>query len=802
MCKRCLLLLLLLLTLLPAAACATTEVPPATEPPDSPEPVATPAVAPDPTPAVERGIPAFLAIAIDVPDRTGRFARFDSFGNVEGFDAALAAALAEAVGLGHELIVTPYGGVPGMSGIPDGLARGDFDLALAAIEQPESADPRLATTDPYLEVGQVVVVRANETAITSYRDISADMRIAVIANSISARAARDILQLPAEQIVPVEDSIAALQAVSDFSVRAAIVDSYDAETYTDRYYQRLKMVGAERSDWIAHKAYVIAVSAENRPLLDLLNSAIATLHTNGTVNQLADSWLVPDGTLAAAGESLIGTPPDRLLIGMVGQEGNLDPADRLYAPINWEIKLNTGSGLLGYTADNVLVPVLAAQMPEIGNNGLHYDFTLREGLFFPDGSPLSADAVKTSLIRSALSGNWFVNAFLKNSDGDSFADNDAIQVLDPLRIRFVLREPTAWFLSVLATPPWFITSPACNPEQFEPLRSCSGIGPYTLTDYEPATTLRLDANPAWPLTPPVMPKVELRFYPDSRSLREALSNEAIDIAWHGLTSDDRGVLQAQPVFRLWEGPGIFKSYLVFEHETEPWDDPRVRQAAALAVDREALATTVFRGERRPLYSPLPDGIPAAIPAQPERDLEQAIALLRAAGFSEARPAEVTLSYINDGRYTRLEEAYAEAIKGQLEETGLFRVTLNGAPWNIYRAEMSACNYGAFLLGWPPQGEPRYLEGMTWLSYFVSSTENICSNYRSESMSALISGVRNTPDTEQRYELYRAIQALWAEEHPTLDLTQELAAVMALQKVTAVPIDAMGMLRYDAVVKTP
>lgn len=791
--------MLLLFALSASTACrASTPTPVApTQPAPTPVPTAEPTRA---RPTAPEEI-TFLTVAVDVPDRTGQFARFDAFGNVEGFDADLLAALAEAAGVTYEVIVTPFWGETPEQGILPGLIAGRFDAAVSAIELPDAPQPGIAYTEPYLEIGQVLVVRANETAIAHYRDVTPDMRVAVVAGTVSARAAREVLELPESQIVETPSAPAALQAVSDFAVRAAIVDSYDAEAYTDRYYQRLKMVGSDRSDWIAQKRYVAAVSADNPALLALLNQAIAQVRSGALITQLADKWLVPDEAIAA-GESLIGTPADRLIIGVVGSEGNLSPADRAYAPINWEIKANTLSGLLMYDADNQLVPALAAALPEIGNGGLHYDFTLRDGLTFPDGSSLTAEVVKNALTRSVLSGNWFVNAFLKNTDGDGFADDDAIQVLDRLRIRFVLREPTAYFVSLLATPPYYITGPACDPANFDPVRACAGIAPYTVTDWEPGVTLRLEANPNWPLTPPIMNKVELRFYPTSQALRDSLSNEAIDIAWHGLGAGDRDVLLAQPIYQLWRGPGLFKSYLVFEHAKEPWNDPRVRQAAAYAADREALARDVFRGQRTPLFSPLPDGVPGQIAAEPTRDLARAAALLREAGYSEARPAEVELWFINDGRYTNLEDRYAEAIKAQLEETGLFRVTVNGAPWPVFRAEMSACNYPAFLLGWPPQGEPRYLEAMTWISYFVSSTENICSNYASPAMDALIAAVRATTDPAERLEQYRAIQALWADEYPTLDLTQEVAAAVSLAKVTNAQIDALGVLHYETLAKNP
>ena len=133
--------------------------------------------------------------------------------------------------------------------------------------------------------------------------------------------------------------------------------------------------------------------------------------------------------------------------------------------------------------------------------------------------------------------------------------------------------------------------------------------------------MRLTANPAWPGQPPTFDDIQLRFYGDSESMRRSLENGAIDVAWTGLSFEDRRALQEMGNMSLWEGASAFKSYLVFEQSERPWSNARLRQAIAYSLDREALVDEVFDGTRRALFSPVPDNAPGHVASEPGRDLD-------------------------------------------------------------------------------------------------------------------------------------------------------------------------------------
>lgn len=745
----------------------------------------------------------FIVVATDAPNPP--FTEFDKFGDVKGFIPDFMADIASVAGFDYEFVVTPH------DGALESIGK-DFDAVMSNLIIPDTPPAGIAYTEPYLEVGQVMVVLADERTLLSYRDLQPGMRIGVQNNSSGEETARNVLGLSADDVAEYERVPQALEALVREEIRAVIIDSYSAQYFTETYPEQLKIAGGEgREAWITHKSYGIAVAATNNRLLQRLNQAIAQTRANPAINSMVVAWLIPD-TAVEAGESRVSTQADDLVIGIVGQLTNMDPTGPPDL-ISWEVKSNTMSGLFMLNAASELVPILAADFPTISEDKLTYTFQLRSGLRFPDGSELSADDVKWSIERAARLGSfsYLVNAYLKDSDDNGFADSDAIQVLDPLTVQIRLQRPTPYFLSLLATPPYFVISNTCFPETEEPLSTCGGIGPYTIVSWVPGERMGLKANPEWPGNPaPAFENIHLRFFDDPADARRSLEEfQSIDMAWTGFPYNDFVDLRPKDLngdgtadFTSWEGPAVFKSYLIFDQSAPPWDSKKVRQAAAYAIDREALAQEVFAGSRLPLFSPIPNNVPGHSPVLPERNLPQARALLLEEGYSQNNPLEVTLWYVSDGRYSPVEDAYANAVKEQLEETGVFQVTLSSAPWEVYQTQIYSCNYPAYLIGWPSPGRPtEYLDATSWTDFFVQNTDrNFCSNYESEAMDALLERANEELDPAARVELYAQIQQLWADELPTLDLTQEPRRALALNTIGNVHIDAMGFLHYELLTK--
>ncbi len=778
------------------------------EPPAGVTPAPTEAVAPTADLPIDPESD-LLVIATDAP--LPPFADFDPFGNVVGFNNAVVENIAARTGLEYEFVVTPSQGV--LDNIAVGSAR-DFDAVMSALIIPETPPAGIAFTHSYLDVGQVVMALVDNKTINGPADIQPGVTVGVLADSGGLDVAQAMGIAQSDLFATYDKPSQLVQALIDEVVEVIIIDSYAAEYFAANFPEQVRIAGGDGRDaWLDGRSYGIAVAADNTELLDQLNAGIDALQAENVIAQLTVNWLITEADPAAAvnpGESRVGTPASELFIGVVGQFSDMDPASLTTDFIGWELKTNTMSGLYRFNPDNQLEPLLAAAMPAISEDKLEYTIPLRTGLRFPDGSDFTADDVKWSLNRAAGLGNFMINTYLKDSNDDNFADEDAVQVVDAATVKITLQAPTAYFPAILATPPFFPISSECYAEAGDPGSTCGAIGPYTIVSWALNDRIRLRANPDWPGEPkPAFENITVKFYADVGSMRRSLTEfRSVDLLWTGLPFQDMVELTAldadgsgEPDYLGWSGPNTFKSYIIFEQATEPWDKERVRQAAALAIDRDALAA-VFGGVRLPLLSPVPDTVPGHVATMPERDLEQARALLRAEGYSETEKLPITLWYLNDGRYSPVEQAYANAIKVQLEETNVFQVELAGAGWDEMRQQIAQCGFPAYLIGWPSPGQPtNYLDVSSWTDFFVTDTSRIfCSNYESEPMTELVAEARAELDEGARQELNGRIQTLWAEELPTLPLTQEFRRAVSLPIIDGVRVDALGIMHYEWLTK--
>lgn len=803
--RSTLLLSLLTTLLLFPAACAQDAPPEAAS-----NPTATPGAQPTQT-AVATRDPNFVVVATDAP--LPPFTQFDPFGTIEGFDIAVMQEIAARAGFEVEFVVTPS------QGVLDLLAAGeqeDFDAVMSSLLVPEMPLEGITFSAPYLEVGQVVLVLADEEALQSAADLGPGIAVGVQAGSQGETTAVETLDLAETDLFnDYEQPQQLVQALIDETVRAVIIDSFSANYFAASFPQQLKILGgAGEEAWISRKSYGIAVAADDTALLDRLNEAIAQMKAEDLIQDLSVTWLIQDEALANnidPGESRVGTPADELFIGLIGQLQDMDPATLSSDFINWEIMANTMSGLYGFDAANELQPLLAAGPPQISEDKLEYTIPLKPGLQFPDGTNLTAEDVRWSVIRSSRLGNFLVNGYLKDSNDDNFADVDAVQVINDETVKLILNVPTSYFPSLLATPPYAPISSDCYSEAAQPESTCGGLGPYRIESWTVGERMRLEANPDWPGTPaPQTQAILIRFYEDVESLRTSLAEfQSIDLAWTGLPYSEFNSLREQDLdgdgqadFVPWTGPSTFKSYLIFEQGAAPWDNRLVRQAAALALDRGAIVEAVFGEQRLPLLSPVPNDVPGHVAVLPAQDIPQAQALMLQAGYTAANPLAIDLWYVNDGRYSAAEEAYITAVAAQLEATEVFEVNVNGAPWDEFRVQIAQCGYPAYLLGWPSPGRPvDYLDTSSWTDFFVQQTDSVfCSNYESAAMDALVLAGREELDPAARAAIIAEMQALWAEELPTLDLTQEPRYALSLPKIGGVQVDALGLMRYEFLTK--
>lgn len=489
-------------------------------------------------------------------------------------------------------------------------------------------------------------------------------------------------------------------------------------------------------------------------------------------------------------------PAEPLIIGTTDSVTQLDPA-QTYDFHTWEIFHNTADTLLTYVAGTTdLQPGLAEDMPEVSEDGLEYTFKLREGLKFTDGTPLNAEAVKWSIDRiGVIAGdpNWLVTSFV-----------DSVEVVDELTVKFKLLNAVPYFPLLVATTPYTPISSKAYPEsEIDPDNTSAGIGPYKITKWNRDVEMVLEANPDYYGTSPAYKNVIVKYFADSTTMRLALENKEIDIAWKTLEPVDYEDLEKNPDLTVIEGPGAYIRYICFNTTTDPYTDVKVREAVAAAIDRNKISDVVFMGTHAPLYSMVPMGMWSHIDAfkdeYGERGLEKAISLLEDAGYSEDNPLETDLWFTTD-HYGPTEDEVAAIFKDSLEETGIFKVTLQSAEWATYVEYFGEGTMPLFLLGWYPD----YLDpdNYTWSWGHTEASDDMGIFYSNPEMDELLEkGQVATPlRGDERKTIYEDAQRLWAKECPTIPFTQGQLLVVAQKNVSGIKLDPTMFLHYFLLTK--
>jgi peptide/nickel transport system substrate-binding protein len=393
-----------------------------------------------------------------------------------------------------------------------------------------------------------------------------------------------------------------------------------------------------------------------------------------------------------------------VIIGVTDSIASLDPADA-YATRDWEEIKNISRTLVRWAPGELkLQPDLATDMGTISSDGLTYTFTLVDGVKFGDGTPLDATLYAAQLNRLLT-----IGPTCPNDVADSLVVPfvDSITAPDAKTIVFTLKQPTAFFIQLLATAPYVPTDPntftadACN---LFPTAPIYGVGPWYISQFTPKEQIVFDPNPYYngDLVPQ-SDEIIVRYYNDPNTMALAVQNGEIDIAWRFLSSEQITALKniSDLHVETINGGGI--RYLIMNHTMAPTDDPNVDKAIASAIDRNAIADTVYQGTVQPLYSMLPPGFLGAdtsfdtIYAAP--NIDEAKKYLEASGYSASNPLIMDLWYPPE-HYGASTAAVMELIKSQLEATGEMQINLQSQEWSTYVTNLTGGqSYACGFLGW-------------------------------------------------------------------------------------------------------
>src|SRR5262252_4947746 len=297
-----------------------------------------------------------------------------------------------------------------------------------------------------------------------------------------------------------------------------------------------------------------------------------------------------------------------------------------------------------------IFPQLAADMPAVSDGGKTVTIKLRPGVKFNDGTPMNAEAVRFSLDR---------HLNMKGSNRKSEIDLiTAIEVVDPLTVRLRLKSPFSPLVAALADRAGMPVSPAQAGklgEKFGTAPVC--VGPWSFVERVPQDRIVLEKSPHY--FDPGQARFDrliFRIIPDDNVRLANLRSGDIDVM-HLVAPTDAVSLRKEGKFEVSSVTGLaYTGITINQHnktgKTNPpgdlgtplANDPRVREALELSIDREALNQVVWDGLYTPGCTPIP---PISVFADktrkcPGRDVAKAKKLLADSGLSGGYAFELTV----------------------------------------------------------------------------------------------------------------------------------------------------------------
>ncbi len=466
---------------------------------------------------------------------------------------------------------------------------------------------------------------------------------------------------------------------------------------------------------------------------------------------------------------------DELVVAKPDDASGLDPA-LVSDGESSQVCRNLFDTLVRHSADSMkLEPALAISWNH-SNGGKTWDFHLRKGVRFHDGTPFNAQAVVDNYGRQfqaehrlRFPGNRF--PYWADIWGTSPCLIESITALDEYTVRFQLRQVVAPFVENLAMPFFGIVSPkSLERWKSDNFKHPVGTGAFRFVEWRERERIVLEANPDYWGGPPKMKKLTFLPVKDPTSRQMQLEAGKVHLIT-GVLLENVEKLKLNRAVEVITQPGMNIGYLALNNEQPPLDQLKVRQAIAYAVERGEIARALYRGLAEVADSHLPPMIWGQTPLQRyPYDPAKSRQLLAEAGFPDGFESE--LWYMSAARpYYPEPKVMGEALQAMLAEIGV-RVELKAVDWGSYLEQVGKGKHQMALGGWiGDTGDPdNYLYVM--LDDNNVDTERGGSNlclFRNPEVHQRLIRAREIVDQQERSRLYQEAQQLLHQACPSLPL---------------------------------
>ncbi len=449
--------------------------------------------------------------------------------------------------------------------------------------------------------------------------------------------------------------------------------------------------------------------------------------------------------------------PNEITVGIAQDlDESLDPHKAVAAGTK-EVMFNVFEGLMKPTPEGDLIPAVAEKY-EISDDQLTYTFTIRDGIKFHNGDPVTAEDVGESLARCKNGGDGIFEV-------EAFSNIQHMETADSRSISITLGEPDSEFLSYLTAA---VLPAGYDGQDTAPV----GTGPFKFVSRAAQDNIVLERFDDYWGEKAYLDKVTYKIIENADSILMSLQSGAVDLFAH-LTSTQ--VAQLGDEFNIEEGTMNLVQAMYLNNAVAPFDDVRVRQALCYAIDRQQILDLAFDGYGSligsSMYPAFGKYFDDSLTNYYTYDVEKAKALLADAGYPDGFAMTIT---VPSNYQPHLDTA--QVIVEQLKQVGI-RAEILPVTWESWLNDTYVGRqFQATVVG----VDASTMTARALLERFTSTAGNNFINYNNAEYDALFQAAIAAADDAAQTAAYKQAEANLTENAANVYI-QDLADLVAIRK---------------------
>lgn len=496
--------------------------------------------------------------------------------------------------------------------------------------------------------------------------------------------------------------------------------------------------------------------------------------------KISKSWISAFVCLSSFLNVPVANAAGALNVGIQLEPPNLDPTSGAAAAIDEIVYANVFEGLTRINEDGTVAPALAKSW-SISDDGLEYEFQLRESVRFHDGTLFDAKDVVFTLNRARAQDST-------NAQRPIFERIDSVKPISQYAVSVRLKEPVGAFLTYLGWGDAVIVAPESAPNNAS---NPIGTGPFKFDRWRKGASVTLVRNNEYWGDAAALDRINFIFIPDPTAAFAAIMAGDVDGFPNYPAAENLPLIERDQRLRIDRGSGEGEIILAINNAKAPFNDLRVRRALNHAIDKQAIIDAALFGYGTPIGSHFPPHHPAYVDlsARYPYNPDEARKLLKEAGFADGFKTTLALP---PPAYARRS---GEIIAAQLEAVGIEVEILNieWAQWldQVFQNK----NYDLTIVS---HTEP--------LDIDIYARDDYYFQYQNDAFNEIISKLRGENEENLRNSLLQQAQRIIADDAVNVFLAQGPKIAVWRKEVSGVwinaPLQANDFTKADVAGRLP